>query len=69
MAKKFTLGDLKALPTLQQSHTDELKLDTGNDRIWLSRMTVADGMAYNNQVTVEVYTNGKWSTTETYQAQ
>ncbi|ULO07141.1 hypothetical protein H1230_30100 [Paenibacillus sp. 19GGS1-52] len=69
LGKKYSLAELKALPTLQQSHTDNLKKDTGNERIWLSRMTVGDGMHYNNQVTVEVYTNGKWNTVDTYQAQ
>ncbi|WP_379143644.1 hypothetical protein [Paenibacillus sp. sgz500992] len=68
MAKTYSLGELKALPTLRQSHTDELKVEIGNERIWLSRMTVSDGMLYNNQVTVEVYTNGKWNTIDTYQA-
>lgn len=69
MDKKHSLAELQALPTLQQSHTDNLKKDTGKERVWLSRMTVADGMPYNNQVTVEVYSNGKWNTVDTYQAQ
>lgn len=69
LGKKYSLAELKALPTLQQSHTENLKKDTGNERIWLSRMTVGDGMPYNNQVTVEVYTDGKWNTVDTYQAQ
>lgn len=69
MDQKHSLAELKALPTLQQSHTDNLKKDTGNERVWLSRMTVADGMAYNHQVTVEVFSNGKWNIVDTYQAQ
>lgn len=69
MDKKHSLAELQALPTLKQSHTDNLKKDTGKERVWLSRMTVADGMPYNNQVTVEVYSNGKWNIVDTYQAQ
>ncbi|MNC36448.1 hypothetical protein D3C75_849700 [compost metagenome] len=69
MDKKRSIAELKDLPTLQQSHTDNLKKVTGNERVWLSRMTVADGMPYNNQVTVEVFSNGKWNIVDTYQAQ
>lgn len=69
MDKKYSLAELKAMPTLQQSHTDNLKKDTRNERVWLSRLTVADGMPYNNQVTVEVFSNGKWNIVDTYQAQ
>ncbi|MEK3698198.1 hypothetical protein NYE33_14650 [Paenibacillus sp. FSL R10-2199] len=69
MDKKYSLSELKAMPTLLQAHTDDLKIETGNQRVWLSRMTVEDGMPYNNQVTVEVCANGKWNTVDTYQAQ
>lgn len=49
----YTLAQLKAMPTLFVSHTDDLKVDTQSERVWLSRMTRADGMPYNNQVTIE----------------
>lgn len=66
--KKYTLTELKAVPTLSQGHFDNLKIDTGTERIWLSRMTIEDGMPYNNQVTEEHLINGKWETVKEYQA-
>lgn len=63
----YTKEELKAMPTIHSGHFDNLKIDTGTTRVWLSRMTVADGMPYNNQVTVEKLVNGKWETVETYQ--
>lgn len=44
---------LNALPTLSVGQFDDLKIETKRTRVWLSRMTKADGMQYNNQVTVE----------------
>lgn len=66
--KKFTLTELEKLPTLHQGHFDNLKIKDGNVRVWLSRMTVADGMEYNNQVTVENLINGNWVTVAKYEA-
>lgn len=62
----ISLGDLVALPTLTQGQADDLKIDTGTERVWLSRMTVEDGMEFDNEVTVERYdpTNG-WYTHKT----
>ena len=69
------------MPTLTQGQTDDLKVHNWKSRgrqlrVWLSRMTVEDGMPYNNQVTVEQYLpgNGKknwgwgWNTVYQYQA-
>lgn len=64
--RQYTLAELEAMPTISQGHTDDLKNDTGEFRIWLSRMTVADGMPYDNQVTVEKLINGVWTTIEEY---
>jgi len=66
--KRCTLRQLKAMRTISQGHTDNLKVDTGTTRIWLSRMTVEDGMPYNNQVTVEKMKNGVWETVDEYRA-
>lgn len=60
------LSALKKMPTINQGHTDNLKFDDGKRRIWLSRMTVADGMPYNNQVTIEDLIDGVWTTVEEY---
>lgn len=58
------------MPTIKQGHTDDLKVDTGTMRIWLSRMTIDDGMPYNNQVTIEQYYPkvGGWKTIKSCEA-
>lgn len=57
--KKYTLKQLETLPTLHSGHFDNLKIETKDTRVWLSRMTIEDGMEYNNQVTVEAYQHPK----------
>lgn len=64
----MTLHDLQSLPTLAVGQTDDLKFDNGEKRVWLSRMTVADGMPYDNQVTVEILVRGRWVILDQYQA-
>ena len=57
------------METISQGHTDNLKIKTENTKVWLSRMTVEDGMPYNNMVTIEKLTNdGRWETVEEYPA-
>ena len=64
----FTLKEIEAMETISSGHTDDLKVENGVTRVWLSRMTMADGMEYDNQVTVERLENGKWSTIKEYEA-
>jgi len=66
--RQFTLRELKSKPTIESGHFDNLKMADDHTRVWLSRMTVADGMPYNNQVTVEKYIDGNWKTVSKYQA-
>ena len=66
--RKYTLRELQGMKTITQGHTDDLKLKTGNTKVWLSRMTVEDGMPYDNMVTVEKLINGRWETVEEYPA-
>lgn len=67
--KKFTLRELQAMETISQGQTDNLKIKTKDTKVWLSRMTVEDGMLYDNMVTVEKLTNdGRWETVEEYPA-
>lgn len=68
MIKKFTLKELESLPTISQGHMEDLKIKKENIRVWLSRITKADGMPYDNQVTIENYINDKWVTVAEYQA-
>jgi hypothetical protein len=65
----FTLAELHALPTLQQSQTCDLKAQPcPTMRVWLSRCGVADGEEYDNKVTVEDLRNGRWVVRCTYEA-
>lgn len=70
--KRYTLAELDAMPTIESGHYDNLKIDSKTDkghiRVWLSRLTVGDGMPYNNQVTVEQLIKGVWTEIDTYQA-
>lgn len=66
---QWSAAELKALPTIEQGHTDNLKFENPIIRVWLSRMTIEDGMPYNDQVTVERrLRNGIWTTVAAYQA-
>lgn len=64
---KYTAEQLEEMETIHEGHYDNLKIDTGSMRVWLSRMTVADGMPYNNQVTIEILENGQWVTVDKYE--
>ena len=67
--RKYTLKELQQLETITQGHTDNLKIKTEDTKVWLSRMTVEDGMPYNNMVTIEKLTiDGRWETVEEYPA-
>ena len=80
IVRKMTLRKIDSLPTLHSGHFDNLKIETEDTRVWLSRMTIEDGMPYNNQVTEEKYqhphdnkgvdqTRGKvWETIRQYEA-
>lgn len=65
---RYTLLGLNSLETIESNNTDDLKVDGWKVRVWLSRMTVEDGMEYNHQVTVEHKIDGSWETVHTYQA-
>ena len=64
------LSKLVQLPTISQGLTDDLKIQTKNKRVWLSRFTVEDGMPYDNQVTEEIYNFAKqrWEISKEYEA-
>lgn len=64
----YTLAELEALETINSGQCDDLKVDTGTCRVWLSRCSVADGEPYANKVTVERLVSGRWECVETYQA-
>lgn len=66
--KHFSLQELESLETLSSGHFDNLKLESKNCRIWLSRMTIEDGMPYNNQVTEEKLVEDGWVIVDQYKA-
>jgi len=49
---------LAALSTLSVGQADDLKIDTGTLRYWLSRCSIEDGEEW--QVHVERLENGRW---------
>jgi hypothetical protein len=66
--KKFSLAELDEMPTLHEGHCENVKYVDNDIKITLSRMTKADGMPYDNQVTVEKKVNGEWVKETQYQA-
>ena len=64
----LTLDYLEDLPTINDGQFDDLKIEEPDVRVWLSRMTVADGAPYDNQVTVEKLVNGAWTVFDQYPA-
>lgn len=58
MKRIYTLEELEKTPTISSGYTDDLKIETNNHRVWLSRLTVDDGEPCNNKVTVEKLVSG-----------
>lgn len=54
MSYETTLARCLTAPTIRQGQTDDLIYESQTKRVWRSRMTVADGMPYDDQITVEV---------------
>jgi len=50
-----TFEQLEALPSLWQAQTCDLRVDTGDFRVWTSRMGLEDGDPFEHTVYVEVY--------------
>ena len=50
---EFTVVELNEMPRLRSGHFSNLVYDDGQYRIWLSRMTVADGAPFDNVIEVE----------------
>ena len=60
MTQKYTADFLEKLPTLAVGQSDDLKIDDGKTRIWLSRCGIADGMPYEKSISVEKLIAGTW---------
>ena len=57
---------LEALPVLAESQADDLHIDTGDYRVWLSRTGTLDGEPYDNIVTIEDNGHEGWQTMHVY---
>lgn len=64
----YLLNEINEMPTLHCGHFDNLKISQPEFRVWLSRMTLADGAECNNQVTEESLISGVWVITAQYEA-
>lgn len=53
-------SDLEDLETIEQGHTDDLKISDGIFKVWLCRCDTYDGMPYDNAVTIEKVIDGRW---------
>lgn len=67
MLEKYTAAYLRDLPTLAVGQADNLKIETTDTRVWLCRCGVADGMPYENQITIECLIGGRWVAIDKYE--
>ena len=66
MAARIAWDDLIDRPTLSTGQADNLKIDTGKTRYWVSRCGIADGLSTDHLVTVERLTAGRWEAVDEY---
>lgn len=64
--RRYTAAELRDLPTLTVGQADDLKIDNGTERIWLSRAGVEDGAPYDNQIFVETFDGERWNVVDEY---
>lgn len=53
--------DLEEMETIEEGYTCDLKVDTGDARLWLARTSIEDGEPFRNTIYVELYESGGWS--------
>jgi hypothetical protein len=61
-----TVAALEKMPTLHSGQFDNLKIETSDRRVWLSRLTAEDGETH--AVTIEHKVAGRWETKFRYGA-
>jgi hypothetical protein len=66
MGSRYTAAQLKRMPTISQAQIDDLKIDDGQTRVWLSRSE--PGEEEFRQVTIENYNHaqGRWLIADKY---
>lgn len=66
---RYSLAEIRAMPVIGQSWADDLLRDDGENRLWVSRLTTADGALWDNGITAEKLSSaGKWVTVDYYEA-
>lgn len=65
--ERYHAEELRKLKTLCVGQADDLKIETGKERVWLSRCGIEDGEPFDNKVTIEEFIKGQWTTTEEYE--
>ena len=61
MNRSYTKSELRDLDTIEQAWDgDELKIDEGDLRVWLTHQ---ENRQYNGDYTVETLVNGSWKQT------
>lgn len=66
-SNKYSASQLKEMPTLHSGHFDNLKVETPDTRVWLSRCGTADGEPYDDKVVVEKLKGCKWVVVDEYE--
>ena len=64
----LTLKEVKKMPVIRQDHSRNIVAEDTLRRVSISRMTIADGAPYNNQVTIEIMLNNEWRVVVQYEA-
>ena len=59
---KYTSRYLLNKKIISSSQFDDLVIEKKNIRIWKSRMTIEDGMKWNDTITIEFYNGNAWIT-------
>lgn len=66
--KVFTLAELSAMPVISTVELDDLRFQSEERRVWLSRRALDQGAEFLNQVTEEAREGDAWVTVERYPA-
>ncbi|MCP4848972.1 MAG: hypothetical protein GY899_13610 [Verrucomicrobiaceae bacterium] len=51
---------LNSMPTLSAGQADDLKIQTPQFKVWVSRLTVEDGTIENHAISIEYLDDGVW---------
>lgn len=58
----WTRDQLLAMPTIRSNQSEDLKVESETERIWVSRLTKRDGAAVSNRIIVQHrLKNGEWA--------